>query len=315
MVRRIFAFAAVLAMCTATVSASYPAFADFAGKAYNVSYDKRTITLDGEHAIFLSGAVHPPRGTQGDWDSWFSSAKANGLNMVQVYVFWNFHEEVEGEYNFEGRGDLSEFVKRAAAAGLFVNLRVGPYVCAEWTYGALPAWLGMKPGVAFRQTNAVWQPAMEKFFGDIVDLMAAAGHFATQGGPIVLVQVENELPATDKGYVEWCGTMAHAALDKAGVAVPVTMCNGESASSTINTCNGNNCNSFLQKHGQSGRVLVDQPGLWTENEGGFQTWGGAPPPGTEPYFWGRAVSEQAEAVLGWFARGGSHMNYYMWVGT
>ena len=307
----LFAFASASATSAST---AYPAFSDYAGKAYNVSYDQRALTLNGEHAFFLSGAVHPPRGTQDDWDSWFSSAKANGLNMVQVYIFWNFHEEVEGEYNFEGRGDLAEFIRRAAAAGLFVNLRVGPYVCAEWTYGGLPAWLGMKPGVAFRQTNPVWQPAMAKFFGDIVDRMAAAGQFASQGGPIVLVQVENELPSTDKSYVEWCGTMAHAALDKAGVAVPVTMCNGETASSAINTCNGNNCNGFLQKHGQNGRVLVDQPALWTENEGGFQTWGGAPPPGAEPYFWGRPISDQAEAVMGWFARGGSHMNYYMWVG-
>eukprot|EP00966_Prymnesium_polylepis_P021022 483730-Prymnesium_polylepis.1 len=68
---------------------------------------------------------------------------------------------------------------------------------------------------------------MAKFFNSIVDRMAAGRHFATQGGPIVLVQVENELPATDKTYVEWCGTMAHAALDRVGAAVPVTMCNGE----------------------------------------------------------------------------------------
>ena len=226
---------------------SYPTFSNFAGKPYNVSYDSRAITLNGEHALFISGAVNPPRGTQGDWDSWFDSAKANGLNMLQVYVFWNFHEEVEGEFNFAGRGDLSEFVGRAGKAGMFVNLRVGPYVCAEWTYGGLPTWLGLKPGVAFRQTNAVWQPAMAKFFNSIVDRMAAGRHFATQGGPIVLVQVENELPVTDKTYVEWCGTMAHAALDRVGAAVPVTMCNGETASSAINTCNGNDCMDFLQK--------------------------------------------------------------------
>ena len=69
--------------------------------------------------------------------------------------------------------------------------------------------------MAFRQTNAVWQPAMEKWFKIIVDMMAKGSFFATQGGPIVLVQVENELPATDKGYVNWCGTMAQAALDAA----------------------------------------------------------------------------------------------------
>ena len=60
--------------------------------------------------------------------------------------------------------------------------------------------------------------------------------------------------------------------------------------------------------------LVDQPALWTENEGGFQVWGGAPPPGQEPYFWGRPVADQALSVMKWFARGGSHMDYYMWAG-
>jgi len=114
--------------------------------------------------------------------------------------------------------------------------------------------------------------------------------------------------------VQWCGDIAHAALKKAGVDVPVTMCNGETASNAINTCNNNDCSGFLEQHGQNGRVLVDQPALWTENEGGFQTWGGAPPPGGEPYFWGRSIADQSLSVMKWFARGGSHMNYYMWTG-
>ena len=76
----------------------------------------------------------------------------------------------------------------------------------------------------------------------------------------------------------------------------------------------NDCSDFLETHGQSGRILVDQPALWTENEGGFQVWGGAPPPGQEPYFWGRPIADQALSVMKWFARGGSHMDYYMWAG-
>lgn len=226
----------------------------------------------------------------------------------------SYHEPLEDQYDWSGRGNLTKFMEMASSAGIFVNLRIGPYVCAEWTYGGLPAWLGQKDGVAFRQTNSVWQPAMEKWFNTIVSLMAKGNFFATQGGPIVLVQVENELPATDKSYVAWCGTMAQKALDAVSVNVPLTMCNGETANNTINTCNGNDCSNFLENHGQSGRILVDQPALWTENEGGFQTWGGAPPPGKEPYFWGRSMADQALSVMKWFARGGSHMNYYMWTG-
>lgn len=194
------------------------------------------------------------------WQSWFAEAKANSLNMIQVYIFWNYHEPQENVFDFSGRGNLTMFMQYAQEAGIFINLRIGPYVCAEWTYGGLPAWLGQKPGVAFRQTNSVWQPAMEKWFNHIVQLMAQGSFFATQGGPIVLVQVENELPATDIGYVNWCGAMAAEALEKVKVEVPITMCNGETANNTINTCNGNNCNSYLEQHGQNGRVLVDQPG-------------------------------------------------------
>jgi hypothetical protein len=73
--------------------------------------------------------------------------------------------------------------------------------------------------------------------------------------------------------------MANNALKAVKVDVPITMCNGETANSTINTCNDNDCSDWLEGHGDSGRILIDQPGLWKENEGDFQTWGGAPPPG------------------------------------
>ena len=127
----------------ATASPSYPSYADFGGQAYNVSYDKRALTLNGEGALFLSGAVHPPRGTPDDWQGWFASAKANGLNMLQVYVFWNVHEptyDFSGNhvYDYSGRANLTLFLQTAMEVGIFVNLRIGPYVCAEWSFGGLP---------------------------------------------------------------------------------------------------------------------------------------------------------------------------------
>ena len=241
--------------------AGFPSFADFAGAPYTVSYDKRALTLNGDRAVFLSGSLHPPRGSPEMWDGWFAQAKSNGLNMVQVYVFWNFHQPTEDALEWHGRANLTDFVARAASSGLFVNLRIGPYVCAEWTYGGLPAWLGLKPGVRFRQSNPIWQPAMEAWFNVVVRAMSAARLFATQGGPIVLVQVENELPRTDMAYVAWCGQMATRALQAVGALVPITMCNGETANNTINTCNGNDCVGYLERRGQSGRILVDQPAL------------------------------------------------------
>ena len=201
---------------------SYPYFSDYNGLPYTVTYDQRALKINGQHALFISGSIHPPRGTPEMWDVWFARAKENGLNMIEVYIFWNYHEPTEGLYDWSGRGNLTLFMETAAQYGMFVNLRIGPYVCAEWTYGGIPAWLGLKEGVAFRQSNAVWQPAMEKWFNVVVQLMAAGKFFATQGGPIVLVQVENELPAYDMPYVEWCGQMAHAALNAVNVDVPIT---------------------------------------------------------------------------------------------
>jgi beta-galactosidase GanA len=86
-----------------------------------------------------------------------SMAKQNGLNTAQTYVFWNIHEQKRGTYDFSGRANLSGFLQEAANAGLFVNLRIGPYVCAEWDYGGLPAWLNNVPNIAFRSNNDAWK--------------------------------------------------------------------------------------------------------------------------------------------------------------
>ena len=82
-----------LACCTASAAApwkmpGYPTYADMSGKPYTVGYDERALQIAGEPALFVSGAVHPPRGTPEMWSGWFENAKANNLNMVQVYIFW-----------------------------------------------------------------------------------------------------------------------------------------------------------------------------------------------------------------------------------
>ena len=81
------AFSEAATATTTTVlgsSVAFPAYKDFGGRSYNVTYDKRALMLDGNHVLFLSGAIHPPRGTPDDWDTWLEGATANGLNMVQV---------------------------------------------------------------------------------------------------------------------------------------------------------------------------------------------------------------------------------------
>ncbi len=102
--------------------------------------------------------------------------------------------------DFSGRANLSRFLQEAANAGLFVNLRIGPYVCAEWNYGGLPAWPNQVPNISFRCSNEAWERLMRKFILDIVDYVTP--YLAKNGSPIIMAQIENELHGDDKTYVD-----------------------------------------------------------------------------------------------------------------
>ncbi len=141
-------------------------------------------------------------------------------------------------------------------------------MCAEFDYGGLPTWLGFTPGLRFREHNEPWLNASRTWFRTVVSKLSR--QFPQSGGPIMLVQVENELDGASDAYVSWCGDMAQEELDRAGVSAPVIMCQGQSAANTINTCNLRDCVGFLETNGQNGRVLIDQPALVTEQEGGYQ---------------------------------------------
>ena len=164
--------------------------------------------------------------------------------------------------------------------------------------------LAYKEGVRFRSYNQVWRDHVQAWVGRVIE--HTRSYFADHGGPIVLAQIENELNGADARYVQWNGDMANAF----NVNVPWLMCNGESANNTINACNGNDCTGFIMSNGQSGRILKDQPALWTENEGWFESWGDVTYPVEGP-FSERQPEDISYAIARWFARGGSHMNYYV----
>ena len=105
------------------------------GKPYNVTYDERSFMINGQRTLLLGGSVHYPRLSPGQWDDILSKARNDGLNHIETYIFWNIHEPTydfsgNHEYNFDGRANLTGFIQTAADNGLFVNLRIGPYVCA-----------------------------------------------------------------------------------------------------------------------------------------------------------------------------------------
>ncbi|KAK1360563.1 hypothetical protein POM88_045037 [Heracleum sosnowskyi] len=107
------------------------------GISVKVTYDHKALIIDGKRRILQSGSVHYPRTTPEVWPQIIQKAKEGGLDVIESYIFWNYHEPVKGEYYFEGRFDLVRFVKAVQEAGLFVHLRIGPYACAEWNYGSI----------------------------------------------------------------------------------------------------------------------------------------------------------------------------------
>ena len=109
------------------------------GRGYNVSYDDRSFIIDGQRALLLSGAVHYPRVDLGEWSRVLRLMHGDGLNAVQTYLYWNLHQsEMGGKYDLTGNKDWIQFVREAKEVGLFVILRIGPFVASEWDYGNPP---------------------------------------------------------------------------------------------------------------------------------------------------------------------------------
>lgn len=158
-------------------------------KPFNVSYDHRALIIDGKRRMLISAGIHYPRATPQMWPDLIAKSKEGGADVIQTYAFWSGHEPVKGQYNFEGRYDIVKFVKLVGSAGLYLHLRIGPYVCAEWNFGGLPVWLRDVPGIEFRTENAPFKDEMQRFVTKIVDLMREEMLFSWQGGPIIMLQV------------------------------------------------------------------------------------------------------------------------------
>ncbi|KAL6907545.1 hypothetical protein ACP4OV_002584 [Aristida adscensionis] len=272
--------------------------------AANVTYDHRAVVIDGVRRVLVSGSIHYPRSTPDMWPGLIQKSKDGGLDVIETYVFWDIHEPARGQYDFEGRKDLAAFVKAVGDAGLYVHLRIGPYVCAEWNYGGFPLWLHFIPGIKFRTDNEAFKAEMQRFTEKVVATMKGAGLYASQGGPIILSQIENEYGNIDKSYgaagkayIRWAAGMA-VSLD---TGVPWVMCQQPDAPDPIiNTCNGFYCDQFTPNS-------ASKPKVWTENwSGWFLSFGGA-----VPY---RPVEDLAFAVARFYQRGGTFQNYYMYHG-
>ncbi|MGW2174853.1 glycoside hydrolase family 35 protein [Streptomyces sp. NPDC001705] len=151
----------------------------------------------------LSGSLHYFRVHPEQWADRLERLAALGLNTVDTYVPWNFHERRPGEADFDGWRDIARFARLAQRTGLDVMVRPGPYICAEWDNGGLPAWLTGTPGMRPRTSHGPYLEAVGRWFDALVPRLAELQ--AVHGGPVVAVQIENEYGSygDDHDYVRW----------------------------------------------------------------------------------------------------------------
>ncbi len=158
------------------------------GHRFTVAGDK--FLLDGKPFQVISGEMHYARVPREYWRDRLRKARAMGLNAITTYVFWDLHEPRPGVYDFRGQLDVAEFVREAQQEGLWVILRPGPYVCSEWDLGGLPSWLLADTKMQLRSKDlSFMRPAaayLKRLGQELAPLTAA------RGGPIIMVQVENE---------------------------------------------------------------------------------------------------------------------------
>lgn len=267
-----------------------------------VSYDHRAVLINGKRELVLSGAMHYPRSTPHMWPELMRRSREAWLNTVETYVFWNLHERRQGVFDFSGRLDLLEWCRLAQAEGLNVILRIGPYICAETNYGGFPSWLRDIPGIQMRMDNEPFKREMERWVRLLCDYLTPM--FAPNGGPITMIQLENEFSNIAKNYgesgqryLQWVAELG----ESLNLGIPQIMCMG-SAPGVVETINEANPHHRLSKHYAD---HPDQPALCTElYSGWYSGWG--------QLHCTRTAEDLAYAVARFFAEGGTGINYYMW---
>ena len=174
--------------------------------------------LDGAPIRLLSGALHYFRVHPDHWADRIDKARRMGLNTIETYVAWNAHAPSPGRFDLSGGLDLDRFLRLIAEAGMYAIVRPGPYICAEWDNGGLPAWLFRDPEVGIRRYEPRYLAAVRDYLDHALGVVAP--HQIDRGGPVILVQIENEYGAfgEDKRYLSALVDYTRAA----GITVPLT---------------------------------------------------------------------------------------------
>lgn len=158
--------------------------------------------LDEEPFQIISGEMHPARITKDCWRQRIQMAKAMGCNTISAAVFWNYHEEEEGIFDFSTENrNISEFIETVQDEDMWLILRPGPYVCAEWELGGIPPYLLRIPDIKLRCMDARYMAAAERYIKRLAEEIKP--WLITKGGPILMFQIENEYGSfgNDRNYM------------------------------------------------------------------------------------------------------------------
>lgn len=249
--------------------------ATFAQQKHTFEIKDGNFMYDGKVIQIHSGEMHFARVPKEYWKQRLQMIKAMGLNTVCTYVFWNYHESAPGVWDFKtDNRNIEEFIKLAGAEGLMVILRPGPYACAEWEFGGYPWWLQKEKSLVIRSYN---QPFLDSCRNYISRLAEQVKNLQiTKGGPIIMVQAENEFgsylvqrkdisPEDHKAY----SAAIKQQLIEAGFDVPLftsdgsSLFNGGAIPGTLPTANGEDNIDNLKKvvneyHSGTGPYMVGE---------------------------------------------------------
>ncbi|MBP1044648.1 beta-galactosidase [Enterococcus sp. BWM-S5] len=183
---------------------------------------KEDFLLDGKPVKLISGAIHYFRMTPAQWEDSLYNLKALGANTVETYIPWNIHEPIEGQFDFEGLKDIVAFVKSAQKMELMVILRPSVYICAEWEFGGLPAWLLKESGMRLRSTDPRFMQRVRQYFQVLLSKLVPLQ--ITHGGPVIMMQIENEYGSygMEKEYLRQTKQL----MEELGIDVPLFTSDG-----------------------------------------------------------------------------------------
>ena len=217
----------------------------------------KTFLLNGEPFVVKAAEVHYPRIPRPYWEHRIQMCKALGMNTLCIYVFWNLHEPREGVFDFTGNSDVAEFCRLAQKNGMYVIVRPGPYVCAEWEMGGLPWWLLKKKDIRLREQDPYFMERVRIFEQKVGEQLAPLT--IQNGGPIIMVQVENEYGSygEDKPYISAIRDIVKETWSSLSPRLPVSLNSQEKNCPVLFQCDWS---SNFEKNGLDDLV-------WTMNFG------------------------------------------------